>query len=60
MLNEPEEIAQDEQNVDITNKELKLEHVNFSYEDGKQILHDIILIIGWVKELINASFTPIL
>lgn len=41
MLNEPEEIAQDEQNVDITNKELKLEHVNFSYEDGKQILHDI-------------------
>ena len=41
MLNEPEEVAQDEQNVDITNKELKLEHVNFSYEDGKQILHDI-------------------
>lgn len=41
MVNEPEEIAQDEQNVDITNKELKLEHVNFSYEDGKQILHDI-------------------
>ena len=41
MLNEPEEIAQDEQNVDITNKELKLEHVDFSYEDGKQILHDI-------------------
>lgn len=41
MLNEPEEVAKDEQNVDITNKELKLEHVNFSYEDGKQILHDI-------------------
>lgn len=41
MLNEPEEVAQDEQNVDITNKELKLEHVNFSYENGKQILHDI-------------------
>ena len=41
MLNEPEEIAQDEQNVDITNKELKFEHVDFSYEDGKQILHDI-------------------
>ena len=41
MLNEPEEIAQDEQNVDITNKELKLEHVDFSYEDGKPILHDI-------------------
>lgn len=41
MLNEPEEVAQDEQNVDITNKELKLEHVNFFYEDGKQILHDI-------------------
>lgn len=41
MLNEPEEVAQDEQNVDITNKELKLEHVNFSYEDGKQILDDI-------------------
>ena len=40
-INEPEEIAQDEQNVDITNKELKLEHVDFSYEDGKQILHDI-------------------
>ena len=41
MLNEPEEIAQDEQNVDITNKELKFEHVDFSYEDGKPILHDI-------------------
>ena len=41
MLNEPEEIAQDEQNVDITNKELKLEHVDFSYKDGKPILHDI-------------------
>lgn len=41
MLNEPEEVAKDEQNVDITNKELKLKHVNFSYEDGKQILHDI-------------------
>lgn len=40
-INEPEEIAQDEPNVDITNKELKLEHVAFSYEDGKQILHDI-------------------
>lgn len=40
-INEPEEIAQDEQNVDITNKELKLEHIDFSYEDGKQILHDI-------------------
>lgn len=40
-INEPEEIAQDEQNVDITNKELKLEHVDFSYEDGKPILHDI-------------------
>ena len=41
MLNEPEEVTKDEQNVDITNKELKLKHVNFSYEDGKQILHDI-------------------
>ena len=41
MLNEPEEIAQDEQNVDITNKELKFEHVDFSYKDGKPILHDI-------------------
>ena len=40
-INEPEEIAQDEQNVDITNKELKFEHVDFSYEDGKLILHDI-------------------
>ena len=40
-INEPEEIAQDEQNVDITNKELKLGHVDFSYEDGKLILHDI-------------------
>lgn len=40
-INEPEEIAQDEQNVDITNKELKFEHVDFSYEDGKPILHDI-------------------
>lgn len=41
MLNEPEEIAQDEQNVDITNKELKFEHVDFPYKDGKPILHDI-------------------
>lgn len=41
LFNEPEEIAQDEQNVDITNKELKFEHVDFSYEDGKPILHDI-------------------
>lgn len=40
-INEPGEIAQDEQNVDITNKELKFEHVDFSYEDGKPILHDI-------------------
>ena len=40
-INEPEEIAQDEQNVDITNKELKLGHVDFSYEDGKPNLHDI-------------------
>ena len=40
-INEPEEIAQDEQNVDITNKELKFEHVDFSYKDGKPILHDI-------------------
>ena len=30
-----------EQNVDITNKELKFEHVDFSYEDSKPILHDI-------------------
>ncbi|GAA2867348.1 hypothetical protein GCM10019817_10320 [Lactobacillus intestinalis] len=37
MLSEIEEKAKHDQEVDIANKELKLEHVNFS----KQILHNI-------------------
>lgn len=41
MLNEVEEKAQENQTTNIANKELKLTHVDFSYEDGKQILHDI-------------------
>lgn len=41
MLSEVEEKAKHDQEVDIANKELKLEHVDFSYEDGKQILHNI-------------------
>ena len=41
ILNENEEFLPDKEEVDIANKELKFENVNFSYEDGKQILHDI-------------------
>ena len=41
MLNEPIEVSADNQKVDIAGKELKLQNVSFSYEKGKQILHDI-------------------
>lgn len=54
-INEPEEIAQDEQNVDITNKELKFEHVDFSYEDGKPILTRSLLLPA-LQEAANLLF----
>lgn len=41
MLDENEETAQDNQNSDLANKELVFKDVNFSYENGKQILHNI-------------------
>ena len=41
MLDEPEEKSADNQKVNIANKELQLHNVDFSYEKGKQILHDI-------------------
>lgn len=41
MLSEKEETAKDNQNDDIANKELDFKNVSFSYEDGKQILHNI-------------------
>ena len=41
MLNEPIEVSADNQKVDIAGKKLKLQNVSFSYEKGKQILHDI-------------------
>lgn len=44
MLDETEETAQDNQNTDLANKELVFKDVNFSYENGKQILHNINLL----------------
>ncbi|TSO26692.1 ABC transporter ATP-binding protein [Lactobacillus sp. LL6] len=41
MLDEKEELAQDDKTDEISNKILAFQKVNFSYEDGKQILHDI-------------------
>lgn len=41
MLGEPIEESADDQKIDITGKELKLQNIDFSYEKGKQILHDI-------------------
>lgn len=41
MLNEPIEEASDDQKVDLAGKDLRLENVSFSYEKGKQILHDV-------------------
>lgn len=41
MLDEPEELSQDNKTDNISNQKLTLNHVDFSYEDGKQILHDI-------------------
>lgn len=41
ILNENEEFLPKKKQFDIANKELKFEKVNFSYENGKQILHDI-------------------
>lgn len=41
MLDEKEELAQDNKIDEISNKTLAFHKVNFSYEDGKQILHDI-------------------
>lgn len=41
MLDEKEEVAQDNKIDEISNKTLAFHKVNFSYEDGKQILHDI-------------------
>lgn len=41
MLDEPEELSQDNKTDNISNQELTLNHIDFSYEDGKQILHDV-------------------
>ena len=41
ILNEKEEFLPEKKEVDIANKALKFENVNFSYENGKQILHNI-------------------
>lgn len=41
MLNESEETALDQKTDTIDNQELAFHDVNFSYEDGKQILHNI-------------------
>lgn len=41
MLGEPIEESADDQKIDITGKELKLQNIDFSYEKSKQILHDI-------------------
>ena len=54
-INEPEEIAQDKQNVDITNKELKFEHIDFSYEDGKPNLTRSLLLPA-LQEAANLLF----
>lgn len=41
MLNEDEEKAKAEKEITVIDQPLKLEHVDFAYEEGKQILHDI-------------------
>lgn len=41
ILQKDEEHSSKNQKFDIANKPLQLEHVDFSYEEGKQILHDI-------------------
>ena len=41
MLNEPVEESADDQKIDVSGKELRLQNVSFSYEKDKQILHDI-------------------
>lgn len=41
MLDEPEELSQDNKTDNISNQELTLNHIDFSYEDGKQILHNV-------------------
>ena len=41
MLNEPIEKSADNKEIDVTGKELQLHDVNFQYEEGKQILHNI-------------------
>lgn len=41
MLDEDEETARAEKDVSVIDQPLKLEHVDFSYEEGKQILHNI-------------------
>ena len=41
MLNEPIEKSADNKKIDITGKELQLHDVDFQYEEGKRILHNI-------------------
>lgn len=41
ILQKDEEHSSKNHQFDIANKPLQLEHVDFSYEEGKQILHDI-------------------
>ncbi|MBD5430270.1 ABC transporter ATP-binding protein [Lactobacillus sp.] len=41
ILDEPEEFSQDNKTDDLSSQELTLNHINFSYEDGKQILHNV-------------------
>lgn len=41
MLNEPIEKSADNKEIDVTGKELQLHDVDFQYEEGKQILHNI-------------------
>lgn len=41
MLNEPIEKSADNKDIDVTGKELQLHDVDFQYEEGKQILHNI-------------------
>ena len=41
ILDEPEEFSQDNKTDDLSSQELTLNHINFSYKDGKQILHNV-------------------
>lgn len=41
MLHEDEEPASAEKEISVIDQPLKLEHVDFAYEEGKQVLHDI-------------------